>query len=75
MNRFILPFPAEPRSSVQEFMRQRDHVGLFSEWEGNLLSSERGGVGRVKSFHASSDSKGDPVDNSYDASGPADTGG
>ena len=56
-------------------MRQRDHVGLFSEWEGNLLSSERGGVGRVKSFHASSDSKGDPVDNSYDASGPVDTGG
>jgi len=34
------------RTSVQEFMRQRDHMGLFSEWEGNLLSSQRDGVGR-----------------------------
>jgi len=29
----------------------------------------------VKSFHDSSDSKGDQVDNSYDAGGPVDTGG
>jgi len=44
MNLCFLPIPAEPRSSIREFLSQREQRGLFSEWEDYLLveGAERG---------------------------------